>query len=66
MQDLNHNKLAVERIFSQQFQSSNVATAGHYYNISAGVPLAQVKLVKQALLLLATASQSLSVDDWVS
>lgn len=66
VQDLNHNKLAVERIFSQQFQSSSFATAGHYYNISAGVPLAQVELVKQALLLLATASQSLSVDDWVS
>ena len=66
VQDLNHNKLAVERIFSQQFQSSNVATAGHYYNISAGVPLAQVELVKQALLLLATASKPLSVDDWVS
>lgn len=66
VQDLKNNKLAVERVFSQQFQSSRSANAGHCYNISAGVPLAQVEIVKQALLLLATTAKSLPVDDWVS
>lgn len=67
VQDLKRNQLAVERIFSRQFQSSSSSsTAEHYYNISAGVSLAQVAIVKQALLLLATVSKSLPLDDWIS
>ncbi len=69
VQDLAKNKLSVDRIFSQQFQvgrqSSSSQWNTHGYNVSAGEALAQVDIVKQALLLLATAAKPLSLDDWV-
>ena len=63
-QDLESNKIIVERIFSDVF-SSDTDVSKNMFNISSGINLDKTHLVSDAILIIKTLYKPLRINEWI-